>query len=29
MENRRKKLEEIQIYEILSKEDPDMKGFIR
>ena len=28
MENRRKKLEEIQIYEILSKEDPDMKDLL-
>ena len=28
MENRRKKLEEIQIYEILSREDPDMKDLL-
>lgn len=28
MENRRKKLEEIQIYEILAREDPDMKDLL-
>ena len=28
MESRRKKLEEIQIYEILAKEDPDMRDLL-